>query len=104
MNYKVLLSDEAKACLQSLDGRTKNTIARKIESLKESPDKKGKPLSGDLSKYRSLHAAGRYRILYEVKAEEVIVFIIAVGIRKEGSKIDVYETIKKLLKLKLLKK
>ncbi|MCX5856173.1 MAG: type II toxin-antitoxin system mRNA interferase toxin, RelE/StbE family [Deltaproteobacteria bacterium] len=104
MNYKILLSHEAKACLQTLDGRTKDIIARKIESLKESPDKKGKPLSGDLSKYRSIHAAGRYRILYEVKATEVIVFIIAVGIRKEGSKIDVYETMKKLMRLKILEK
>ena len=104
MNYKILLSHEAKAYLQALDGRTKDIIARKIESLKESPDKKGKPLSGNLSKYRSIHAAGRYRILYEVKAAEVIVFIIAVGIRKEGSKIDVYETMKKLIRLKILEK
>ena len=104
MNYKILLSHEARTYLQSLDGRTKNIIARKIESLKESPDKKGKPLSGDLSTYRSLHAAGRYRILYAVKEEEVVVLIIAVGIRKEGSKIDVYETIEKLMRLKILEK
>jgi len=32
-------------------------IARKIEALKESPEKQGKALSGDLSGYRSLHAA-----------------------------------------------
>ena len=104
MHYKILLSQEAKTYLQTLDGRTKDIIARKIESLKESPEKKGKPLSGDLSKYRSIHAAGRNRILYAVKEEEVVVFIIAVGIRKEGSKIDVYETIKKLLRLKILEK
>lgn len=104
MNYNILLSHEAKAYLQRLDGRTKDVIARKIESLKESPEKKGKPLSGDLSKYRSIHAAGRYRILYEVKETEVTVFIIAVGIRKEGSKIDVYETMKKLIRLRFLEK
>jgi hypothetical protein len=32
-------------------------IARKIEALKESPEKQGKALSGDLSGYRILHAA-----------------------------------------------
>jgi mRNA-degrading endonuclease RelE of RelBE toxin-antitoxin system len=42
-------------------------IARKIEALKESPEKQGKALSGDLSGYRSLHAAVRYRVMYEVK-------------------------------------
>jgi len=102
LNYKILLSHEAIAYLHTLDGRTRNVLARKIESLKESPDKKGKSLSGDLSKYRSIHAAGRYRILYELKAAEVIVFIVAVGIRKEGSKIDVYETMKRLIRLKIL--
>lgn len=28
--------------------------------------------------------------------------VIAVGIRKEGAKVDVYETMKKLLRLKIL--
>ena len=59
MNYEITLTDEAKAYLISLDGKTRTTIGRKIEALKESPEKQGKGLSGDLIGYRSLHAAGR---------------------------------------------
>jgi len=71
------------------------------ETLKESPQKQGKALSGDLGRYRSLHTAGRYRVVYEVKANEVTVIVVAAGIRKEGSRIDVYETLKKMLRSKL---
>ena len=102
MNYKITLTDEAKAYLISLDDRTKTAIGRKIEHLKESPDKIGKALSGSLVGYRSIHAAGRYRIVYEVKVKTVAVIVIGMGIRKEGSKIDVYETLKKLLRSKIL--
>ena len=101
MNYRITLTDEAKAYLMSRDGKTRTTIARKIEALKESPEKQGKALAGDLTGYRSLHAAGRYRVVYEVKGEKILVNVIAVGIRKEGSKIDVYETLKKLLRSKV---
>jgi mRNA interferase RelE/StbE len=85
----------------SLDGKTRTVTARKIEALKESPEKQGKALSGDLSGYRSLHAAGRYRVVYEVKTNEVTVIVIVAGIRKEGSRIGVYETLKKLLRSKV---
>jgi len=57
----------------------------------------------DLKKYRSLRAAGqRYRILYQVKNKEVLVIVVAVGIRKEGDKNDLYHLAKKLVKLNLL--
>jgi mRNA interferase RelE/StbE len=101
LNYKITLTDETKAHLISLDGKTRSTIARRIEALKESPEKQGKALSGDLRGYRSLHAAGRYRVLYEVKVDQVMVIVVAAGMRKEGSKIDVYETLKKLLRSKV---
>lgn len=104
MNYKITLTDEAKSYLLSMDGKTRNAISRKIELLKKSPEKQGKALSGDLTGYRSLHAAGRYRVVYEVKVNQVMVIVVAAGIRKEGSKIDVYETLKKLLRLKIFDK
>jgi mRNA interferase RelE/StbE len=101
LNYKITLTDEAKAYLRSLDSKTRIAIARKIETLKESPEKKGKALSGNLTGYRSLHAAGRYRVVYEVTVKKVMVIVVGIGIRKEGSRIDIYETIKKLLRSKV---
>ena len=103
MNYKIILTDEAKAYLTSLDGKTRNVIARKIDALKDSPEKQGKALSGDLAGYRSLHAAGRYRVVYQVKVNQIMVVVVAAGMRKEGSKIDVYETLKKLLRSNIIK-
>ena len=103
MYYKINLTDEAKAYLYSLDGKTRNAIARKIEALKESPEKQGKALAGNLAGYRSLRAAGRYRVVYEDRVNEVMIIVVAVGIRKGSSKIDVYETLKKLLRSKVLK-
>jgi len=101
LNYNIALTDEAKAYLLSQDNKTRTTIARKIDALRESPENQGKALSGDLAGYRSLPAAGRYRVLYEVKVNKVMIIVVAAGIRKEGSKIDVYETLKKLLRSKV---
>jgi len=44
----------------------------------------------------------RYRILYKVKAERVIVVVVALGIRKEGDKRDIYRLAKRLMRLGLL--
>jgi mRNA interferase RelE/StbE len=103
LNYKIILTDEAKTYLISLDSKTRNVVGRKIDALEESPEEQGKALSGDLAGYRSIHAAGRYRVIYEVKMNQIRVIVVAAGIRKEGSKIDVYETLKKLLRSKIIK-
>jgi len=57
----------------------------------------------ELAGYHSLRAVGqRYRIIYKVKEEEVLVVVVTLGIRKEGDKKDVYELAKKLIRLGLL--
>jgi mRNA interferase RelE/StbE len=87
------------------DTRIKESISRRINALEYDPDKQGKPMTDDLAGYRSIRAVGqRYRILYRVEAEQVIVVVVALGIRKEGSKTDVYALAKKLARLGLLDK
>jgi len=44
----------------------------------------------------------RYRIIYRVEDERVTVLVVALGIRKQGDKKDVYELAKKLLRSDLL--
>jgi mRNA interferase RelE/StbE len=102
LSYRVLLTDEARSFLAALDKKTLHAIARKIESLKESPEKRGKRLHGELAAYRSLPAAGRYRIVYRIDRDAVVVLVIGVGIRKEGDRIDVYETIRRFVKQRLI--
>jgi len=55
----------------------------------------GKPLHDELKMLRSL-PLGRYRIIYYYLRNDDVVWIIATGIRKEGSKEDIYERVTKL--------
>jgi mRNA interferase RelE/StbE len=81
----------------------RDLIVKRIDDLTEEPEKQGKPLVAELSGYRSLRAAGqRYRIVYRVVNDKITVYIVAVGIRKEGSGVDIYNLAKKLLKLRLI--
>ena len=85
------------------DIRIRESISKRIEDLRHNPDKQGKPMIGELAGYRSLRAVEqRYRILYRVEAKRVIVSIVALGIRKDGDKADVYELAKRLVRLGLL--
>ena len=85
------------------DKRVKENISNRIDNLATDPDKQGKPLSDELIGYRSLRVVGqRYRIIYRVEKKKVIVVIVAVGIRKKGSKKDVYTLAKKLFRIRLI--
>jgi len=56
-----------------------------------------------LQEYRSIPSTGqRYRIIYQINEEQIIVIIVAVGIRKDGDKKDIYELMKKYVKIGLL--
>jgi mRNA interferase RelE/StbE len=71
-------------------------VLGKIEGLAENPQW-GKPLHEELSAYRSLPYA-RDRIIYRYDVMSDVVWIVAIGIRKEGSKQDIYRRALKLLK------
>jgi mRNA interferase RelE/StbE len=50
-----------------------------------------------------VHAVGqRYRIIYRVERAIVTIIVVAAGIRKEGSREDIYRVAEKLLRLGLL--
>ena len=85
------------------DRRVRLQISERIEALKQEPEKLGKPLVGELSGYRSLRASGqRFRIVYKVERKKIIVLVVALGIRKEGDKRDIYALAQKLVRLGLL--
>ena len=104
MTWRIVLAAQAGIMLEAIaDRRVREKIRDRIDGLSEEPAQQGKPLTGDLAGYRSLRAVGqRYRIIYQVKNDKVLVFVVALGIRKEGSKRDVYALAQKLIRLGLI--
>ena len=103
MNYKVLITDTCLALIERIpDKKIQRTILNRIEGLSDEPDKQGKMLVKELAGFRSVHAAGRYRVIYKVEKQTVIIYILAAGIRKQGDKKDIYKITRKLLKAGLL--
>lgn len=101
--YRILWAAKAREAFASIsDRRIQKKIFERIRSLAVEPDKQGKPLIGELTGYRSLRAVGqRYRVIFRVEDEKVIVLIVALGARREGSRKDVYSLAKRLIKLGL---
>ena len=90
LHKKVLAEDS-----RQFDFKTREKIKAKcIEMLSHHPDQVGEPLRFELKAYRKLKIFNDYRIIYRVEKTEVIVFILAVGIRRNA---QVYtEAIKRL--------
>lgn len=103
MKYGILITDTCLTLIGKIpDKRIQREILNRIRKLSHEPDKQGKKLVKDLSGFRSVHAAGRYRIIYKIDKQTVIIYIMAAGIRKEGDKKDIYKIAKKLLNAGLL--
>jgi mRNA interferase RelE/StbE len=102
--YRIVIQPIAINLLREIsDRRIRQKISDRIDKLKESSEMQGKPLLGELDGYYSVRAVGqRYRIIYVIEQAQVTVMIVALGIRKDGSKQDVYALAKKLLRLGLL--
>ncbi len=86
---------------------TRRKIVAKVDALLacRKPEQIGRPLQEDLAGlYRITH--GRHRIIYEVRRTgrgagarvKVIVRILYIGLRRTGSRKDVYVQIAKLLR------
>lgn len=104
MTYQIELTLQARQMLQDIsDRRVQGKIRERIDGLAQEPEKQGKALFADLAGFRSLRAVGqRYRIIYQVQEARVVVFVMAVGLRKQGSNKDIYQLAKKLLRLGLV--
>ncbi len=103
MKYRILITNTCLTLIDKIpDKKIQHTILNRIKKLSDEPDKQGKKLVKDLSGFRSVHAAGRYRIIYKIDKKTVIIYVLAAGIRKEGDKKDIYKLAKKLLNAGLL--
>lgn len=104
MKWQILLTPTALKLLSDIsDRRICEKIGAVIDRLTEDPEKQGKALLGELAGFRSIRAVGqRYRIIYQIRGNDIIVIIVAVGIRRDGAKDDIYNLAKKLFRLGLL--
>lgn len=102
--WLVVFTARTKSQLAAIkDTRLRESLRSSLRRLENEPDKQGKALRDELAGYRSVRAASqRYRILYRLEAEQVIVVVVAVGIRREGDKQDIYALAKKLKRAGLL--
>jgi mRNA interferase RelE/StbE len=99
IEFEIQLTPLALEMLTNIkDKRHQKALISRIDKLKIEPEKQGKPLTGQLINYRSLRAVGqRYRIIYQVENDKVVVLVVGIGLRKEGNKEDIYNLLQKLL-------
>src|SRR5258708_12745672 len=92
MKWKILFTVPAQSHLQSIkDSRIRAQISKRIDALADDPEKQGKPLGDELFDLRSVRAVKeRYRIIYRVKKEKIIVLIVPIAIPKKAHKNNVY--------------
>ncbi|NJN59849.1 MAG: type II toxin-antitoxin system YhaV family toxin [Leptolyngbyaceae cyanobacterium SL_5_9] len=99
VKYEIQLTPLALEMLIAVkDRREQEKLRDRIDQLKIDPEKQGKALVDNLSGFRSIRAVGqRYRIVYKVEQQQVLVVIVGVGRRKDGDKKDIYALLEKLL-------
>ena len=103
MKYRILITDTCLRLIEKIPNKKiQRSILDRIQKLSDEPEKQGKKLVKDLAGFRSVHAAGRYRIIYKIEKRTVIIYVLAAGIRKEGDKKDIYKIAKKLLDAALM--
>ena len=100
MKWRVEFTKPALEQLQGIkDKRVRDHLFERAEALANDPENQGKPLRNDLSGFRCVRAIGqRYRIIYRVEREKVVVVVIALGIHKEGDRADIYQIAVKLIR------
>lgn len=104
MPWKIELTETAtKGIEQISDMRLRQIITARIEQLGSDPERQGKPLLGELHGLYSIRVGGqRYRVIYRLLPREAIVVVVAVGIRREGSRHDIYSLAQRLVRAGLL--
>ncbi len=99
IEYEIQLTPLALEMLVAVkDRREQEKLRDRIDKLKVEPQKQGKALVDNLSGFRSIRAVGqRYRIVYQVEQDRVLVVVVGLGRRKDGDKKDIYTILEKLL-------
>lgn len=79
--YKILLERKVISKLKKLTGQDLLKIKKKIYSLSQNPLPKGHIKLKGRNAYRIRQ--GKYRIIYEVYHDRILIIIVAIGHRKD---------------------
>ncbi len=79
--YSIVLSNASNKFIKKSDSQSRKRLLGILDDLSEYP-KDGKPLVGPLKGKRS-YRIGKYRIIYEIIENRLIVFIIDIDLRKK---------------------
>ena len=80
------------------DRRVQRQILEKVEGLANDPEDQGVALLDEFAGRRRIPAAGRYRIIYTIRRLSRVVLVVAVGIRREGARDDIYRFLARLIR------
>ncbi len=78
--FKIILSNKFDKTFSQLDRVSQKRIVERLKDLSKNP-KSDKPLKGRFKGIRSLRV-GKYRILYNIQEDHLIIVVIAMGHRK----------------------
>ncbi len=78
--YKVIFKNSAQKLFRKLDKFDQQRIVKKLKLLEQNPFL-GKPLIGELVGAWTLRI-GKYRVIYQIRHEKLIIFVLDVGHRK----------------------
>jgi mRNA interferase RelE/StbE len=83
MTWEIIYHKDVDNDLKSVGPAAAKRIMRTInEKLTKAPEKFGAPLSNNLKDFRKLRI-GDFRVVYQVLNKKVIVFVLAVGPRRD---------------------
>ena len=83
MTWRVLYHHLVEEDLESVGPSAARRIVKAIDAkLTRSPMDFGLPLSGNLANFRKLRI-GDYRVVYQVREKTIIVYVLAVGPRRD---------------------
>ena len=97
--YRIVVSPAAAEMIRAIrDRRIQRQILEKIKGLENDPENQGRALLDEFAVRRRIPAAGRYRVIYSVQRLRRVVAVLAVGIRREGARDDIYRTLARLIR------
>ena len=83
MTWRILYHHLVEEDLESVGPSAARRIVKAIDAkLTRSPMDFGLPLSGNLASFRKLRI-GDYRVVYQVREKTIIVYVLAVGPRRD---------------------